>query len=172
MYNEALLLGHLPPTLNSAVITLLLKKDKDPTLCSSFRSISLLNVDYKILAKVLALRLQHVFPGIITSDQTGFMFGRQSFHNTRRLLNILNMPSSTSPELVVTLNAEKAFDHVEWEFLFDVMNRFGLGESFISWVKCCTLPLLPRCKQMRYSHFLLWHKAGVSTVPFIVCHCH
>lgn len=115
MYNEALSLGQLPPTLTNATITLLLKKDKDPLLCSSFRPISLLNVDYKILAKILALRLQQVLPGIISLDQTGFMLGRQSFHNTRRLLNILNMPSSSIPEVVVSLDAEKAFDRVEWE---------------------------------------------------------
>lgn len=135
MYNEALSLGRLPPTLNNATITLLLKKDKDPLLCSSFRPISLLNVDYKILAKILALRLQKVLPGIISADQTGFMLGRHSFHNTRRLLNILNMPSSSTPEILVSLDAEKAFDRVEWRFLFEMMDRFGLGSGFISWVK-------------------------------------
>ena len=63
------------------------------------------------------------------------MLGRHSFHNTRRLLNILNMPSSSAPEVVVSLDAEKAFDRVEWEFFFEMMDRFGLGTGFISWVK-------------------------------------
>ena len=76
VYNEALSLGQLPPTLTNTTITLLLKKDEDPLLCSSFRPISLLNVDYKILAKILALRLQGVLPQIISPDQTGFMLGR------------------------------------------------------------------------------------------------
>ena len=135
MYNEVLSLGRLPPTLTNATITLLLKKDKDPLLCSSFRPISLLNVDYKILAKILALHLRTVLPGIISTDQTGFMLGRHSFHNTRRLINILTMPSSSTPEIVVSLDAEKAFDRVEWDFLFEMMDRFGLGSGFISWVK-------------------------------------
>ena len=132
MYNEALSLGRLPPTLTNATVTLLLKKYKDPLLCSSYRPISLLNVDYKILAKILALRL---LPGIISVDQTGFMLGRHSFHNTRRLLNILTMPSSSTPEIVVSLDTEKVFDRVEWEFLFEMMDRFGLGSGFISWLK-------------------------------------
>ncbi|XP_062339584.1 uncharacterized protein LOC134038006 [Osmerus eperlanus] len=68
---------------------------------------------YKILAKILALRLQGVLPQIISSDQTGFVLGRHSFHNTRRLFNILNMPSSSIPEVVVSLDAEEAFDRVE-----------------------------------------------------------
>lgn len=135
VYNEALSAGRLPPTLNDATISLLLKKDKDPLLCSSFRPISLLNVDYKILAKLLSLRLQQILPEIISPDQTGFMLGRHSFHNTRRLFNILNTSSSSIPEVVVSLDAEKAFDRVEWDFLFEVMDRFGLGSGFISWVK-------------------------------------
>ena len=114
MYNEAFSLGQCPPSFTIATINLLLKKDKDP-FCGSFRPISLLNVDYKILAKILPLHLQQFLLRIISSDQTGFMLGRHSFHNTRRLLNILNMPSSRAPEVVVLLDAEKAFDRVEWD---------------------------------------------------------
>lgn len=61
VYNESFLLGRLPKTMSEASISLLVKKDKDPLLCSSYRPISLLNVDFKILSKILALRLQQVF---------------------------------------------------------------------------------------------------------------
>lgn len=70
-----------------------------------------------IQLKILALHLQQVPLGIISLDQAGFMLARYSIHNTRRLLNILNMPSSTIPEVVVSLDAEKAFDQVESGFL-------------------------------------------------------
>ena len=123
MYNE---LCHLADFLRTwpMLQKLILKKDKDPLLCGSFRPISLSNVDYKILAKILAICVQQVLPGIISSDQTGFILGWHSLHNTRRLLNILNMPSSSTPEVVVLLDAEKAFHRVEWEFIFE-MDRFG-----------------------------------------------
>lgn len=135
MYNEAFVLRHLPDTLSEATISLLLKKDKDPLLCSSYRPISLLNVDFKILSKVLAVRLQTVLSSIIGMDQTGFVPNRQSFHNTRRLFNIIVSPSSSLPEVVVSLDAEKAFDRVEWSFLYEVLARFGLGGRFVDWVK-------------------------------------
>ena len=158
MYNEALSLGQLPPALTNATVTVLLKKDKDPLLCSSYRPISLLNVDYKILAKILALCLRTVLPRIISVDQTGFMLGRHSFHNTRRLLNILTMPSSSTREIVVSLDAEKAFDRVEWEFLFEMMDRFGLGSN-----KQSALTLFSTSP---------WHKTRVSTVSFTICDSH
>lgn len=57
VFEESLELGMLTPTLRQASITLLLKEGKDPTLCNSYRLISLLNADVKILAKLLASRL-------------------------------------------------------------------------------------------------------------------
>ena len=76
MYNESFAEGHLPPTLSEASISLLLINEKDPLMCGSFRPISLLNVDLKILSKILAQRLQWVLPSIVSTDQTGFMLGR------------------------------------------------------------------------------------------------
>lgn len=135
MYNEAFLVGRLPDTLSTATISLILKKGKDPLSCQNYRPISLLNVDFKILSKILALRLQRVLPSVISLDQTGFMPDRQSSHNTRRLLNILHSPSSEAPEIVLSLDAEKAFDRVEWLYLYEVLERFGLDNNFIQWVR-------------------------------------
>uniref|UniRef100_A0A669DKG7 Reverse transcriptase domain-containing protein n=1 Tax=Oreochromis niloticus TaxID=8128 RepID=A0A669DKG7_ORENI len=135
MYNEAFSKCQLPKTLSEATICLILKKDKDPLLCSSYRPITLLNIDFKILSKILALRLQRVLPQIIASDQTGFMAGRHSYDNSRRLLNIIHTSCNSIPEFVVSLDAEKAFDRVDWSFLYEVMDRFGLGVDFILWVK-------------------------------------
>ncbi|XP_031418589.2 NACHT, LRR and PYD domains-containing protein 1 homolog [Clupea harengus] len=69
VYTEALEVGLLPPTFNDAVITILLKKEKDPYEPSSYRPISLENVDCKILSKVLAMRLEKVLPKVINEDQ-------------------------------------------------------------------------------------------------------
>ena len=135
VYNDAFSKGRLPPSLSEASITLLLKKDKDPLLCSSYRPISLLNVDFKIMAKALASRLQRVLPDLVDNDQTGFIPGRLSTSNTRRLFNIIYSPASDSPELVSSLDAEKAFDRVEWRYLFYILDKFGFGPNFISWIK-------------------------------------
>lgn len=136
VFNYSVQQGVLPPTLNQAVISLILKKDKDPKLCSSYRPISLLNNDVKLLAKVQARRLETCLPSIISEDQTGFILGRQLSSSVRRLLNVLLSPSlSPTPELVISLDAEKAFDRVEWHYLFAVLQKFGFGPNFISWIR-------------------------------------
>lgn len=58
-------------------------------MCSSYRPLGLLNVDVKILAKVLAQRLEVVLPEIISEEQTGFITGRYSFFNICSHFNII-----------------------------------------------------------------------------------
>src|SRR4029434_10360968 len=119
-YKEPLDSGSFPPSLNMAAITLLLKPGKASNLCGSYRPISLLNNDLKILCKALARRLDTLLPQMVHSDQNGFVQGRQGFHNIRRVLNILFENSVCMDTAILSLDAEKAFDEVEWHFLFVV----------------------------------------------------
>lgn len=75
--------------MRQAVISLIPNTDKAPLESSSFQPISLLNVDSKLLAKMVARHLETVSPTIVSYDQTGLIKNRYSFFNTRRLLNIL-----------------------------------------------------------------------------------
>uniref|UniRef100_A0A3P9DP59 Uncharacterized protein n=1 Tax=Maylandia zebra TaxID=106582 RepID=A0A3P9DP59_9CICH len=77
----------LPPTLRQANILLILKKNKCPDRCESYRPISLINVDAKLLSKLLVRRLEGILPLLINLDQTGFIQNRFSSTNIRRLLN-------------------------------------------------------------------------------------
>ena len=63
--------GQLSPSQKKGVITLIPKKDKDLTELKSWRPLSLLNTDYKILAKILANRLKPTLSDIINPDQIG-----------------------------------------------------------------------------------------------------
>lgn len=113
MFTESLDAKCLPPTLRQATVSLLLKPEKNPSDCASYRPISLLNVDFEILSKMLAIRLEQHLPSLIAPDQTGFIKGRYGLFNLRRFLNILNTQSTSAAEIALALDAEKAFDRVE-----------------------------------------------------------
>ena len=95
------------------IITLLPKKDKDTLLLKNWRPISLLNTDYKILAKIHATRLQKVLPSIIHGDQTGFLKNRYIGENIRLFLDSIDLCKQFSIKgIVFSIDFEKAFDSV------------------------------------------------------------
>ncbi len=105
--------------MRAAIITLLHKKGREPQQCTNYRPISLINVDDKILAKILTTRLEEVVPLLIHQDQVGFMRGRSSADNMRRLLHIMwKTRNQDTPTVAFSLDAEKAFDRVEFFFCF------------------------------------------------------
>ncbi len=76
-----------------------------------------MNSDYKVLSKLIALRLENVIPKIIHSDQTGFIKNRQGADNVRRLFHVIDAAQKREhPMMIVSMDAEKAFDRIEPNF--------------------------------------------------------
>ena len=136
MFNNSKELGSMPAGSYLGRISLILKKDRDPELASSYRPISLLPVETKILSKILSSRLKEHITKIIHPDQTGFMPDRHIQFNMRRLFNIMYSPKRNSEDaIVISLDAQKAFDQVEHPYMLSVLAKFGFGEAFINWMQ-------------------------------------
>ncbi|KAJ1122782.1 hypothetical protein NDU88_001266, partial [Pleurodeles waltl] len=102
--------GLLPETTREAIIVPLLKPGKDPTGMGAYRPLSMLNLDYKILSKALATRLLPLMPSFIHPDQAGFIPGRNTAGNIRRLFSVMNgITSSTESPGILAVDIEKAF---------------------------------------------------------------
>uniref|UniRef100_A0A6I8SLC4 Reverse transcriptase domain-containing protein n=1 Tax=Xenopus tropicalis TaxID=8364 RepID=A0A6I8SLC4_XENTR len=136
LFKEAVQLGQFPESLYEAAIVLLPKQGKDPHLCESFRPISLLTADVKIFAKVLARRLSRVITKIIHPDQIGFIPAKTAALNTRRLyLNLAHASAGQGAKAIAALDITKAFDTVEWPYLWQVLTHFGFGKKYIQMVQ-------------------------------------
>ena len=118
-----------------AVIILLYKKG-DRADIRNWRPISLLNVDYKITSKVLAERLKTVLPEIIHSDQKGCIQGRFIGENIRLVDDLIDLIEDQNDDAIfLLLDQEKAFDKIEWDWLFATLKHFNFGTKFISWLQ-------------------------------------
>lgn len=136
LYNTMFETSTLPASMREATIVLIPKPGKDLGYPESYRPISLLQVDVKILAKVLSKRLNQVILSLIHIDQSGFMPGRNTSFNLRKLfINLQAKHDNVGTRVIVTLDTAKAFDSVEWSYLWRCMEGYGFGPKFIRWVQ-------------------------------------
>lgn len=135
LYEEMVVEGRMPPSLREGMITILYKRKGERSDLKNWRPISLLNVDYKILAKVLANRLKSVIGQIIHPDQTCGIPGRRIADSLALVRDTVQYIHGRHVHAaLVSLDQEKAFDRVSHEFMCRALRRFGLGEMFCSYV--------------------------------------
>ncbi len=114
----------------------LYKLKGDKTKVSNYRPITLLNTDYKLLTKILALRLATVAPEIIHPSQAGFVPGRRLRDQTQLAKLMIDWAEATDTNgAIVALDQEKAYDKIAHDYLWRVLSRFGVPQAFIRTVK-------------------------------------
>ena len=127
LYNFSLEQGCFSQSMQGSMTHLISKKN--------WRSISLLNVDYKICSKALTNRLLKVFPSVIQEDQTCSIQGKTIFDNLALLRDTLDYVNFTDETgILLIIDQEKAFDRIDRTFLSNVLARFGFGQSFCRWI--------------------------------------
>ena len=117
-------------------ISLLCKNNNEPQFCKNYRPISLLNVDYKILSKVLCNRLRPLLNDIIHPDQTCSIPGRSIFDNCHLIRDLINDINSNEngTGILLSTDQEKAFDRIDHSYISIILKTFGFKYTFIRWV--------------------------------------
>ena len=114
----------------------LVPKDGDLSYLKNWRPISLLNIDYKCIAKILANRLKNVLHKVVSKEQFCSVEGRSIVKCNTLIRDIVYYINENDLECaLINLDWSKAFDRVDLSFMFKTMSRMGFNEAFIRKVK-------------------------------------
>lgn len=135
MVTTSIAKGQLPMSVTKGMIALL-DKGGEHTKLTNWRPIMLLNLSYKIYAKALQLRLQFVLMEVISLEKSVFLPLRFILDNLLLTQETMAWAEhSHQPLLFLKLDFSKAYDMVDWDFIFLVMASMGFPQAFINMVK-------------------------------------
>ena len=134
-FNDAREKGHLFITHRRGILTLIPKKGSQ-MLLKNKRPICLLDIVYKLIAKVLSNRLSKVICSIINRDQTGFLKNRYIGENIRQIADVIDYCKMDNINgILLAIDYSSAFDCLEHDFLMQALKTFNFGENFQSWIR-------------------------------------
>ena len=125
--------------LNQTLIALI-PKQPGPEIVSHYKPISLCTTVYKIISKIIVMRILPLLPSLISPMQTSFIQGRRGINNViiaQELIYSLRKRKGRTGYMVVKIDLEKAYDILEWSFIKMVFEHFGFPENMINLIMSC-----------------------------------
>ena len=125
--------------INHTFVTLIPKHER-AAMANQCRPISLCNVLYEIISKLLANKLRPLLHKIISPRQAAFIQGRKIQDNSiiaHEIIHAMRKKKDKEKWIAIKLDMEKAYDRLEWPFILNVLRKFGFNERWINWISEC-----------------------------------
>ncbi|XP_019167321.1 PREDICTED: uncharacterized protein LOC109163057 [Ipomoea nil] len=162
---------------NDTLISLI-PKVPNPTSVKQYRPISLCNVSYKLITKIMASRLKNMSRKLIGPHQTSFVPGRQISDNVllyQEVLSSMKNKKGKSGWMVMKIDLEKAYDKLSWDFIKDTVEDIGLNDTWTKRILECVSS--PRLAVLVNRQKMEWFKPtrgirqgdSISPLIFVLC---
>lgn len=123
----------------NATTLILIPKVNNASSATEFRPISRLNTVYKVISKLISIRLKAVLPRVISQAQSAFMPSHLLAENVLLATDLVKgySNSNSEPKAMLKVDLKKAFDSVRWDFIIGIIRALSIPETFINWIYQC-----------------------------------